>query len=408
MILGLGCQIRQLEFNQDIMVVSIPLLCSATVLRVRQHQCFTRANSVGTPILSGTQHFIFGWIEAGPLDTIFFDTNGDWSDLRPVSELKPIDFPAYLQGAVTITCESKSFTQWKYKAGATSSFDDGFANVRYAIILIIFNYSKIVFISFFLIGLDFRRIIDAIRFVWPQVDPHPFWPAPAFSASWQYQGYTDNQNNLTARPGRLALVVLLAQRLGEVPSLTPNYLNYQFLTEDEFDNCNITFNGLIANSSGVIRATLSEFEDADMSCDLDAFKARLSTLYDLLDQSNRFDDLTDDVYGPALIGYQMDLVISSKDYYTCEEGGELFVEKTPYRGYGLTRVCFAEYGSEEFANDPCCSIPNGVAEFTACRAANRSYPQFRAVVLPGIESVFSSLPQCAAKSFLLLNDFENR
>lgn len=78
----------------------------------------------------GSQHYIYGWIYASPTDKLFFDTNNEWTILRPVSEIAAWDFPAMLEAAVTVNCGAKSFTQWVGNAHDVSSIDDGFANVR--------------------------------------------------------------------------------------------------------------------------------------------------------------------------------------------------------------------------------------------------------------------------------------
>lgn len=79
----------------------------------------------------GPQHYIYGWVYASPNATMFFDTKGEWSELRPISEIVAYEYPTALQAAVTVQCGSKSFTQWGSNAYDISAVDDGYANVRF-------------------------------------------------------------------------------------------------------------------------------------------------------------------------------------------------------------------------------------------------------------------------------------
>jgi len=346
---------------------------SSDAIQTRQLEDQERPGLFGYCFNDTTQHYVYGWIVAETNTTIFFDSNNEWVDLRPVSEIIPYDIPDFLQGAATVKCGNKSFTHWKGAAGDVSSLQDGFAN---------------------------------IRFVWPQEDPHPFFPSPPFGTSWQWQGFITAPNSTITRPGRFALAVLLSQRLDPVEPLNPSLPNHQFLTTEEFESCTISFNGLITDSNGPIRYTIDTFEDSILSCDPEAFQAVSDQIGTLLELSG---NEPQNALVQALYGYQMDLLVASRAWYACEHSlKDLYTVKNNSK-VGVTNKCTAQFGTTAFDSDPCCHIPIRTPEYSACIATSKEIPQTEIELSnSAIQSRYASTPQCAAQSLQILNAVHNR
>lgn len=192
------------------------------------------------------------------------------------------------------------------------------------------------------------------------MDPHPFWPPPPYSSSWQWKGHVTNPTLPSRGPGKLALVVLLDQRIDPLPTLLPNFANHQFLTQQEFETCTLKFNGLITDSRGPIFDSFRTFNETDSTCNVTLLKSVLKAVDGLLNRSASEISIAQQ----SEIGYRIDLAIASNPSWFCQEELDDLASIGRDSLVVQTSLCVAPFGSQSFNSDPCCTSAVGTPEYT--------------------------------------------
>jgi len=94
--------------------------------------------------------------------------------------------------------------------------------------------------------------------VYPSEDPNAFYPRPYLTFSVAKFNNVQLSRLPALVPGKFAVAVILSYE-----NLSPEKIEFKFLTPEEFKQCNLVLTGLITNSTGEVRCCLSSFQFCD-------------------------------------------------------------------------------------------------------------------------------------------------
>jgi len=326
--------------------VSIPIILVSTtdpwVSSINSSTAFRTPNFDGVSTVPGVWGIciqpgdpIYVWAYTTTLDTftIIVATNREWIVEESIDQ-GPHDYFRGVMSSVTVNCGNKSFTPYTRLYSTLETMDTGSANVR---------------------------------MVYPSDRVDLFYPQPIFApVSWFSLNLPEDPVFI---PRKLLVSVVLSQRLQSNAIRSGAGLSfpydYEFLTSAEWNTCTLYFNGVIfGNTTGLpIFGSVVDFTQKQFTCN--------STVYgDMSSQIKSLQAADPDVINQ--LRYEQGLLMTSNDFYFCEQGMLGYATLTPAAiESSITDVCVASFDTPEFTTDQCC-VFNPLAPYAQCQVDPRN------------------------------------
>ncbi|CAK7995066.1 Hypothetical protein POVR1_LOCUS584 [uncultured virus] len=267
------------------------------------------------------------------------ETAKDWLILRPLVDFPPPDYYRRLFSAITAVCPGRNYTAHQAFYSVSETMETGSAN---------------------------------LRAVYPSEDFDFTYPPPFFAASYYYQ--IRNVPILQPDPNRLIVSLFLKQRLltrSQPLSWTrPWFQNaYEWLTDEEWENCTLKINGKIAGADGsevMLHVTADQITGGLSPCNPTRY-AEASSSIDQIQQVASDGSLTT----AYRLWFLQDRIAASNDFYACKAQMNSYFETTRINSKVVTtNQCVAPDDSTEFTNDSCCLL-NETTLYNQCLPRSR-------------------------------------
>jgi len=295
------------------------------------------------------QHYLYVSFSTNRLFGFWVDDTLDWMDSIPFTNISQYAFPHDFLNGYTLDCAGKKFTNSHETVQAHAPWDEGILNTR---------------------------------MLYPTEEPNYFYPPPdAFSGDARYAlPVIDNPPPMKTK--RTVIGVILDWRLNSQSSFqegTGNWMpmSHQFLTEEEFAQCKVTFHGKFGNNNwepyaGTVPKNI--FLETYPRCEPDLFDTAKEAIEANLE--GLVEGTVTGIEGVLGVAAATDVLANSKDYAFCKDLFSSFVIPSSTQSgrtvVAATQTCAYDFGTRGFAEDPCCNFTYDY--LSTCSAVERDFP----------------------------------
>ena len=308
--------------------------------------------------VTNTGGYIYVWTYTLPKIAlrILADTSKTWLTNELLNETSIAVTQIDLLATVTIKCGSKSFTPYTNFWSPLETITTGSANVR---------------------------------LFYPSIESTFFYPKPLLSNRGIWDTVSPINPFPTFQEGLIRVGVIIRQRLqvrSQPQKSLPYYpLDYEFLTNTEWNSCGIQFNGLInfptepydpqaAEGTSILDTILaSDFNSLNTQCNPQKYFDISNQIKINQNQSTQL--INEPIVDTSEVGqtsYNQDVLMASNEFYFCRQqimGIPILTEVDSVPS--PTKECLAKFATPDFDSDPCCYFDKE-APYEDCFLSDRS------------------------------------